>query len=215
MGMSISMHMAPLQELRVEQRLTLAQRLQVQALTLSVRLALLDELHGERYDIQNKCPSCERFIEPIEILRGFRRDPNDFTTVCPGCKERFQPRLICRFRNGGYAELAFFCPSQTTHQISALGSRTPQEILKQVPALYRSALLHFGSLRSAFKTINIDYSFGETAEDWMGKVELFLGRLPDTVIAEAVNVSVGKIRTLRRNMNVRRYSAKRMLEEVE
>lgn len=174
-----------------------------------LRLELIHALRGERYKPQGICPSCGRKLTPTEIIAGFNRDPNDFTTRCT-CGTRFEPLLIC-FGNELQIELPFYCASQTLAQMRGKKTLPPEEFSWKHPALYRSAIVHHGGIRRAFAEIGVRYEF-EEVPDWRNKIRPFLGRLPDTVIAKYANVSAGVIGTMRRKLGVKRYTRRATLD---
>lgn len=192
-------------------RLSAIQRLQFQKHTLRLRLSLIQELRGELYELNAQCPGCRRVLTAVETLAGFTTNTRDFTTCCPSCGERFQPKLIA-FGNGSQIELPFFCDVQTLAQMRGMEMLRPEEFLRESPAVYRAAIFHYGSLRSAFAEISISYLFSEL-DGWKDRVVPFLGRLPDTTIACHSSVHVSTIRKLRKKLGVSRYTARKALGE--
>lgn len=192
-------------------RLSATQRLQFQKHILKLRLSLIQELRGELYELNARCPACRRVLTAVETLAGFTTNTRDFTTCCPSCGERFQPKLIA-FGNGSQIELPFFCGVQTLAQMQGKEFLRPEEFLRKTPAIYRAAIFHYGSLHSAFTEIGIEYLFNEL-DGWKDKVGPFLGRLPDTVIARHSNVPVSAIRAFRKKLGVSHYTARKALEE--
>jgi len=193
-------------------RLTQEQRLKLETQSINLRLELLKAIREEEYRPSATCPKCSRKLTPVEIIRGFNQDPNDYTTCCTQCGHRFEPRLICHF-DSGRAELPFFCSCQTLGQMSGKEHLTPQEFAKKHPAIYRSAIVHHGGVRKAFSKIGIDYPYKEV-DEWKAKIEPFLGRLPDTVIAESVDVSPSTVRRYRSKLGISCFSKQKMLEEL-
>jgi hypothetical protein len=59
--------------------------------------------------------------------------------------------------------------------------------------------------------MGIDYLFEEVSV-WKNKIKPFLGRLPDTVIANYVNVSSSTIGAMRKKLGIARYSKRMSLE---
>ncbi len=194
--MSLSMSLSH----SVRQRLSHEQRL---SQTLAVRLELINALQGDEYTTDAQCPACHRRMNSVEVLKGFTRDPTDFTTQCTNCKTRFAPKLSMR---GGYGkvEVAFYCDVQTLAQLPGHERLTPDEFRKQNAALFHSAIFHNGSLRAAFARINIQYEHTEVV-DPMTKVKPFLGRMPDTEIARITGLKLRDIRYERRNDGIRAY----------
>jgi hypothetical protein len=90
----------------------------------------------------------------------------------------------------------------------------PEQIARDNPAIYRSAIFHHGNLKNAFKAIGIEYTL-EKAVDWENRIGPFLGRLPDTLIAHTAGISVRRVSAMRKRMNVPKYSARLALEEAE
>jgi len=208
-GLSCSQQLQVRQSLRLSQ----SQRLQLQAQSLGLRLRLIHELHGERYEPKAQCPNCLRDLTAVEIISGFNRDPKDFTTRCTKCGKRFQPRLVC-FNDVSRTELPFYCDVQTLDQMRGKETMTMEQFSKEHPAIYRSAIVHHGSLSQAFKKIGINYPFKEIP-DWRNKIRGFLGRLPDTTIAKCVNVSTSVIRKIRKESGTPRFLKSEALKETE
>lgn len=188
--------------MRFEQRQKLEQRVSIEQ-KFHMRIALIQALSGDRYEPKAKCPKCFRELTVVEILKGFNRDPNDFTTSCTGCKSRFQAKLVSN--DGG--EVVFFCPAQTLDQLRGNENRKPVELKAGLSsALYHSAFVHFGSLKNAFREIGVAYEY-EEVPDWKEKVVGFLGAMSDTLISECVGVSASIIRRMRRARNISKYTA--------
>ncbi len=194
------------------ERITVEQRERIAAHRFDLRLALLHVLRGVQYELRAYCQQCMRQLTPLEILRGFNADPTDFTTRCTGCGHRFAPTLMC-WPNGEATELPFFCVSQTLAQLPGKETLTSEQFAREHAAIYRSAIVHHGGLRQAFAVIGIAYPHEETS-DWRGKIAPFLGRMPDTVIAECVHVSADVIGRMRRRNGVPRYSLHAALAEA-
>ena len=192
-------------------RLTQEQRLKVAQLSFSLRLQLVGALRDEEYEPKARCPECLRELTPLEIIKGFNQDPNDFTTCCTKCGHRFAPKLIC-FGDGSRIEIPFYCDTQTVSQLRGKEGLNPEQLLKEIPGVYRSAIVHYGNIKRAFEKIGINYMFDEIS-DWRSKVMPFLGRMPDTIIADCVNASVNAIRAMRRKLGISRYTLSKALEE--
>ncbi|KKS53984.1 MAG: hypothetical protein UV20_C0043G0006 [Candidatus Magasanikbacteria bacterium GW2011_GWA2_42_32] len=175
-GMSFGHRIRHTQRLRQSLRLSQAQRLQIQEHAFTLRLALIHELRDERYEPKAICPACSRELTPMEIIRGFNQDPNDFTTCCSACSRRFEPTLVC-FGDGTYIELPFYCDCQTLAQLQGKETLQPERFAMEYPAIYRSAIVHHGGIRQAFAKVGIQYAFEEIS-DWKNKIRSFLGRLP-------------------------------------
>jgi len=215
MGMSMGFSMSQNMEQRQRQELTMSQRQTlVQNQLLTRRLELISALNGgERYHPEAECPQCAREMTPVEILKGFNTDPNDFTTVCTGCGTRFQPKLIW---SNQYTrqELPFYCDIQTQAQMIGLETISPEDLRKEYPTIYHSAIAHHGLLKNAFAAFGITYGFDEVV-DVKQKVEPFLGEMPDTVIAELSGLKVGVIRRMRRTAHIPAYTQQRMILDEE
>jgi len=149
------------------------------------------------------CPKCRHELTSVEILRGFRPVPTDPTTRCPKCKHRFQARLLAH-RGSTRAEIIFLCPCQTLSQLQFWRSqgKSWDKFEKSEHGVYRSALIHFGSLKSALSLIGVlDYEEPPTP-NWQSKVRPFLGQLPDAVIARTVKQPASAIRRFRLGMGI-------------
>ncbi|MBI5077199.1 hypothetical protein HZB94_02360 [Candidatus Falkowbacteria bacterium] len=201
--MSMSLGQSLRQEQKLEMQLTQEQRLMLTQHTFSLRLALIGALRDEQYEPKARCPSCNHALTPIEIINGFNQDPRDFTTSCPKCQHRFAPSIIS-FGNGSSIELPFFCSAQALDQLRGKHLMTPAELSRHHPAVYRSAIVHHGTITKAFNALSVEYPFAEIS-DWRNKARPFLGRLSDRVIAECVEVSVKTITKMRDELGIQRY----------
>jgi hypothetical protein len=202
LGMSMSMGMTQ----RQEQRMSLSQR-QVQRLgqSLQMTLNIIEAVRGLKYSPEATCPGCTRKLNPAEIMMGFNDDVNDFTTECTNCGRRFEPKLMHYFQGGtGRSELPFYCSSQTLAMMGKFKDSSPEEIQKKNPGMYHSAIVHYGTLRRAFREANIEYSFEELI-DWKVKIVPFLGKLQDTKIASILDVPVREIRKMRKERGIRPF----------
>ncbi len=195
-GLSMSQHVE--QRLETSHRLTIDQR-------FALRLELLLVLGGTNYRPKAVCPKCGHVLTDAEILKGFNRDPNDLLTTCPkpDCRERLRAHLRWS-SSAGSAELQFFCPTQTTHALEGRQGRSPEELEKDNPSVYHSAITHFGTLKTAFASIGVAYAFNERV-DWRRKVTPFLGQMPDTLIAECAGISASSVRRLRTKQRIRPF----------
>ncbi|MFC1598514.1 hypothetical protein ACFL2U_00680 [Patescibacteria group bacterium] len=209
MGMSQSLR----QTVSLQQRLTVMQSIQLQSHELSVRLQLLETLHGIRYEPHAKCPKCTRKLTPLEIIKGFISDPNDFTTECTSCHHRFEPKLV-NFGKASRLEMPFYCGIQVLERLPDIVELNPDELQKKHPTIYHSAMIHFGTLKTAFAKVDLVYPFDQVHE-WQEKVQDFLGKLPDTVIAQSVGKSRKTIGRLRRRLEIPAYTKRNALEEIE
>lgn len=204
--MSLAQHLAP----RLEQKLTLEQKLKVDAKILGLRLRLIGKMHGETLKPHAVCPQCSKRLTPLQIIKGFKRDENDYTTKCPKCRTRFEPEIICT-RATRATTLQFFCPSQTLGQLRGKEKISPADLQKNHPAIHQSALAHFGGLAQAFAKIGVRYDFKDAPVKWERKVKQFFGLLPDTVIARLIGVKYRQIRQLRLRLNIGRYRTENLL----
>ncbi len=194
--------------LSLSHSLTLTQSV---GLTLGQKLSLTQKLHRrfcgpeDDYRPDGDCPHCGRKLTPAEIVKGFNRNPDDYTTKCPRCKNRFAPRLLQKSAISS-AQVAFYCPSQTLAHLTAEKTTVPvEEFRTTFAAVYQSALYHFGSLKAAFARVGQKYSLEPKVSAWQKKVYSFLGRLPDRIVADQARVSIREVRALRRARGVPAY----------
>jgi hypothetical protein len=159
-------------------------------------------LHGEKYNSKGDCSKCGHQLTYIEILKGFARDPRDFTTKCPKCGNRFAPKLI-RHQKYGDIEVSFYCPEQTLDQLKQIGSVPLYDFQTKYAAVYQSAVIHFGGLQQAFKKIGVTYIC--MIPNWEKRVRKFLGRMPDSKIAELVGVSASTVRKVRTGFGIKSF----------
>lgn len=211
-GISLRQGIYQTQRLAQSLRLSQEQRILIQGYIFTLRMTLVEELRGEKYEPQATCPTCWRKLTPTEIICGFNQDPNDFTTCCSACGRRFKPVLIC-FDGGTKIELPFYCDCQTLPMLYGREVFNPEQFARKYPAIYRSAIVHYGGMRRAFEKIGIKYPFKEIS-DWKNKISPFLGRLPDTIVADCAGVSVATIRKFRRKLGISRYTLHKVLSEI-
>lgn len=201
--MTMGLFMRPSLALTHSMRLTHAQQLQLHIQELELRLHLVEAVQERIFKPMATCPECTRALTHMEIMEGFCDDPRDFTTMCPKCETRFAPRL----RTGtisGSIEVAFYCPMQVLDQLKDMVD-TPLDDFRSAHAeLYHSAVVHFGGLKQAFKKCGLVYTH-EADLDWKKQVASFLGKLPDTMIAELVGTHVSNVQRLRVRSGIRAY----------
>lgn len=192
-------------------RLSQVQRTVISQRVHSLLLQLVGALRMERYTPMGRCPNCSKRLTSLEILRGFSRDVNDFTTACPKCGMRFLPSLIAI---SGYAavELPYYCPMQVLPMLEGKSRIGPDDLARLHPAEYRSAIVHWGTIRNALAQLGISYTF-EEVPGWEQKVLPFLGKLPDAVIARCVNVSAAVISRMRTKRRIRAFKRSRVLTQ--
>jgi len=183
------------------QVLTARQRLQVQHLLAQRMEHLARDIRDEKYEPEKvNCKSCGHTMTHEDILSGFLEDPHDHTTCCPKCDKRFKVNLVSHNR----IYIAYLCASQTLYALQNLYRCSPKTIGKKHPSVYRSALDHFSTLNEAFAKLGRKYRF-KPIHTWNAKVVLYLGKMPDTHIANCVHVPVRKVRELRHSLNIPRY----------
>ncbi len=204
MNMSLGLSLSHSQNLS-QDRVHSQQQILGRTLNLTHRLVL--RLRGIEDDYRPKgdCPRCERKLTPAEIVLGFNRDPNDYTTKCPECNCRFAPILITRSTVSSL-QVPFYCRAQTLAELrTEMLDLSVDEFKTKQPAIYHSAVYHFGSLKTAFADVGMKYNLEPKIGKWQKKVLSFLGRLPDSLIASRANVSVGAVRKLRRENSIDSY----------
>lgn len=193
----------------LDTRLTQAQRVHLAQRIIQVRLEIVEAVWGAKYSPRAKCPAgagCGRELTAFEILQGFRDDPTDYTTACPGCGYRFQPILRTTFSTGS-AEIPFYCALQTLEGLRGKESLSYDDLNKKHASLLHSASVHFGNISAAFEKIGCDYPLDVNLA-WKEKVRPFLGKVPDTVIAEIVGTSRSSVRRLRVKHGIDVYRAR-------
>lgn len=210
-GCSISNGIDQTQTLR--QELTQKQRLQIRQHCVTVQLQIVNHLGGENFNPEGVCPKCGRKLTLLEILEGFNQDPEDFTTLCTGCGNRFRPKLISR-GTISRTEIPFFCSIQVQGMIEEKQLLRPATFKKEHPAIYHSIIFHFGTLKRAFAKLGIEYKYDESL-GWRDKIESFLGRLPDTEIAKYAGVSAKTVGKFRRSRDIEAFTKRGALEEIE
>ncbi|OGD31799.1 hypothetical protein A3C91_00015 [Candidatus Azambacteria bacterium RIFCSPHIGHO2_02_FULL_52_12] len=201
MGMSLDIHIKQKQELKLKQRLQLHQR------AFGLRMELVQALRGVRYTPKGDCPQCNKKMTPVEIIRGFNQDPNDFTTRCARrrCGYRFTP-ILAYSMGAIQAEIPFYCAAQTLARLPGKETLSPERFAREYSAIYHSAVIHHGGIGQAFRKIGTTYAFKEL-DGAKRKIKPFLGKLPDTVIAECADIPVSAVRAMRKQLNIPRHLA--------
>lgn len=195
MNLSLTMTLRPELHQRLSLRQSISQR-------LTLKMQLFQTIRGEEFRPKAKCPNCGHDLSPAEILMGFKRDPVDTTTKCPECATRFQP-LLMSSNASGRIEIHFYCPQQTLEMLWDYHTRmSPGEIRHKQPAMYLSAMFHFGGLKAAFAKKGWDYAFDEFP-GWEEKVAAFLGTCPDQTIAEVCGVDKARVTALRKKLGIK------------
>ncbi len=181
---------------------------------MALRIQLIEALYGVRYSPRAICTACNYALRNVEILQGFRDDPHDYTTLCPKCAYRFQPQLASLLGGGDWMEVQFYCEVQALHALPAWVTRPPADMERDNSSLYRSCITHFGSLNAGFARLKMPYPF-DPLPDWREKAKSFLGKLPDTMIAQCVGQHVRIVRAVRKQLGIPRYVKKRATEGDE
>lgn len=193
-------------------RLSLQQSHQIRLAMLRRRRALSVAIAGTDYEPRGQCPRCRYRLNHLEILQGFLPVVTDVTTKCPKCETRFKPVLFAKFGHGGRGEMGYLCPEQTVDGLKELSGFTPEQIEKESPAVFHSAIVNFGSLKAAFAKLGLDYKL-EPPQDWKSKVTPFLGRLPDAVIARYCGKSTSSVRRLRVKKRIAAFVYRDVLDD--
>jgi len=179
---------------------------------LEMQLALSGLKSGEKLEITERCPGCNVELKPIEVLEGFSSDPTDLDTTCPHCGKKFRPKMrAVRFGSRNVEHYQLYCPAQTLHALRSHCKLPPFEIERANAALYRSAILHFGTLKAAMKEARITYRFTEKM-DWKVKLAPILGRVPDVMFAKYAGVSPATVGKYRRMLGIRRFTSQEIYE---
>lgn len=126
------------------------------------RATLQVEMLLERTSIipSGECPECGYVLDEEEICAGWRNDPLDFTTQCPGCGQRFIAHLHAKNQRTGKSEsFDYLCPNQLFWRLKVLIANHERKFLGKV-FLHRNdrcalfnLIRHFGSYergRAAF-----------------------------------------------------------------
>ena len=180
---------------------------------LDLRIQLLDQVRGEKFEPKAACPECFHQLTAGEIVSGFTRDPQDQTTVCPECGHRFSANLVAK-SVASSVEVIFYCPVQVLENLRNTESLSPDDLRRKNASVYYSAIFHFGTLKAAFGRLNVTYGFAEEI-DWQDKVRSFLGLVPDRLIADVCGVSPHTVGRFRQSLDILPFSKHRILEEIQ
>lgn len=200
MGMSMGMRMQP--QMLQTQSIKMAASLRI---TVSLRIQLLEALHGKKFKPEADCPKCHHELTPVEILSGFLDDATDISTECPKCKHRFNPKLAIH-DHASSVEMPFYCALQVQEMLDDKSEMEADALMKEHSAIFHSALFHFGNIATAFESVGIEYKH-DPVTNWEVKIHSFLGKLPDTQIAAAIHQSVYAVRKLRNSKKIPPYKA--------
>lgn len=214
MSLGLGFSLRQTQSLRQTLALRQEQRILIRAHQLRLRLALLQEIRQEVYMPAATCSKCGYTLTVAEILDGFLADPTDYTTCCPKCATRFTPIIRCGEVGISTSEVGFYCSVQSLAQLDGKQHLSTTEFAKQHAALYHSAVFHFGCLTHAFKKVGVTYA-QEDLSGWQTRVEPYLGKLPDTLIAQFVNVSPRTLARFRKAKGIAKYTLSTALAAAE
>lgn len=188
-----------------EQKFSIENERKLKGLVFDRRLDLLASVRNEKpMKIQANCPKCSYECKPIEILEGFNNDPEDTRTTCFVCGHRFESNVKF-FTKGKLLTRPFYCNCQVLHKMGGLEVYSPIEYANKYDKIYRSALIHFGTLKAGYQKIKKEYNFEEVRQ-WENKIGPFLGKLPDQDIADIVGIYVNKVELLRKELNIKSFN---------
>lgn len=158
----------------------------------------IDRAIGHQILPSATCLNCYHELSVAEIIVGFKRDRDDFTTQCPACKKRFEATNLLDRRTG--KETGFWCDIQTLARLHDKAHLEVEEFEVKYPEIYYSALFHFGSLLHAFSKVNIKYHKEQL--NWRDKAKLFLGQIPDVDVAKVFGAKITEIRKARIELRI-------------
>lgn len=180
-----------------------------QALTMSMitkpveqnmlRASLSNALASEVCAPYAYCLRCHRPLGFDEIGQGFSADPLDTTIRCPReiCGGPVSAILRRHLAPAAHVETEFYGPRQTIAKLTAEhASLEPTRMRAAHASLYYSAIFHFKTLDRAFARAKIPHPH-PVVHDWERTVVDYLGKVPDSYIAQCAGVSVKRIRALR------------------
>ncbi len=213
MGFGLSMH----QELSLKQRLELrlAHKIEIDHRHTELIFQITAITTGSHYKEAAQCTECHINLTKLEILQGFTRDREDVRTTCPKCGHRFYAHLVAH-SDSGSLEITFYCADQTLARLPRedLDRLTPSVFESEFRSEYHSAKIHFGTLRLAYAREGIHYPHNERIA-WREKYMVFLGELPDRIIAEHAGVSLASVGTYRRSLGIRSCAEREAKELAE
>jgi hypothetical protein len=170
-------------------------------------IEFIDRAFGLEIMPSATCLECYHRLSVAEIVIGFKRDVNDFTTACPICKNRFQATNLLDRRNG--KETQFWCDAQTLKRLPDKEHLEIKEFETLYPEIYYSAIFHFGSLLNAFSRISIRYYKEQL--NWQDRSKLFLGQIPDIDVAKVFGVKTSEIRKARVKLRIDEFPSRKSI----
>lgn len=157
------------------------------------------------------CLCCLRPLGFDEIGQGFSADPLDTSMRCPReiCGGPVSVVLRRHLAPAALVETELYGPRQTIAKLTAeYASLEPMRMRAAHASLYYSAIFHFKTLNRAFAQAKIPYSHPEV-HGWERTAVDYLGKVPDSYIAQCASVSIKKIRALRTARRIAPYHPRR------
>ncbi len=173
---------------------------------------LVEAITGKKFTISCVCrnTTCAHSYTEWEIVNWF--DVDGFTVECPKCGWHSEPRLTVDFGDGGNRkriECQLYGPGLVLERLPVVLKSPPWDFA-EYSAICNSAVVHFGGLKQACAQLGIERSFGP-GPDWRDRIDPFLGRLPDTVMARLLDTSPRFMRRWRRNQRIAPFDPGRVL----
>jgi len=167
---------------------------EMQAHKFEARIELLSYLRGRQYTVTMACPHCGHGIGMNELKNGWVLGKSA-SQLCFACEREFAIKVECDGLPYDLME-----PSHVVADLGKLVVLFEADIRQLHSQLYHSALVHYLSLRAAFRQSTTFYYLSEKiGED--KKIDAFFGRVSDKCIADALSVGKDRIGKSRRSMN--------------
>lgn len=176
------------------------------------------ELTAEITKIKGKplslCPECGMWLSRNQRYRGYSEDSADSKTTCPGCKVRFQPKLVISVPNKEKLIVDLFSERQTIFWLREWSLLPPEQILKRSPGVFYSCMYNFGSITSAYKKTKVQYKHIERPI-WLDVVMPYLGKMSDIDIAKCTMSTPDMIGTIRaRYGNIPKFNKSMLIKRL-
>lgn len=200
---------------RASLELTQNQKDRMEERNFHIRWALIENLHGERFEFACECPKCNHLLTEWEITKNYGKNDDDCLIHCGyKCKA-----ALLRFNNGLMFQLPFYGVNKVFAELHQFIEKQPfrlDKLNEENPALYYSAVIYFGSLRSALLMIRENArQCPPPTENWQTKAEPFFSRLSDITIAKCVGIPPFDVRTARRKAGIRAYDYRKLVYKIK
>lgn len=168
----------------------------IQEIQLEARKQILFFVRGENYLVQAKCSDCGYSFSEFEILKQFKIRSSEFSISmhCSKCAcVTIKPSL--KVNN---IEVNFLSPIVTSVSLtSEMLTFSPEQIRKEYPSIYYSAIFNFGSLKNAFFQVKKRKYRQIEIRDWKARMKDIPIQCTNRMISNVLGIPIAKINEIR------------------